>query len=481
MKVFKLPLYSDLSPKQRQWVHAGLGGLTFVALYFLVSALIGGDPMAPSRSTPSAPSIRTLGAVPGESVDPQAAWIGGAGKAITTLQADVQAQQQKQDKVNESLLRELEALRQRTGASMADARADIGAASAAPGAPSATEAPDPARLGRAGRVEPGGTLGGERFPKLGSGGPASGLPPPQRLAAQSAGYPPGLPNGADAPAAVGAMDPPIGVIKVSLAPAGTATPNGKASVTPVGGALTAPRRIDTFLPVSFTRAVLLGGMDAPTGGQAQRDPVPVLLKLTDNAVLPNEYRSAVKDCFVVADGFGDVSAERAYIRTQLLSCVLKNGQSLEVPIKGSVFGEDGKNGLRGRLITKQGAILSNALLSGIAAGIGQGFAASTQITSVSPLGTTVSNSNATQDILKSGLGTGVGRAMDRLAQYYINLAERTFPVIEIDAGRAVDIVITTGVTLDGALAVSSEGSSALASRTINRSEMLNAVNEVADD
>ena len=472
MNKLRIPIYADLPPRQRQWVHMGLGGSCLVALYLSVSALIGGDPMTPSKSTTAAPPVKTLGAVPGENVDPQAAWIGGAGKTITTLQADVQAQQQRQDKVNQDLNRELEELRRARGTGSAAISAATTAVTAAAQS----------------RAEEGGEIGNGRLPRPSAG---SGLPPPQRQDGPGNPYPPGQPIGSyapPAPAAAFAADPPVGVIKLSLARSGSglADSNETSKDGKPPGAATGPgkkeaRRVDSFLPVSFTRAVLLGGMDAPTGGQAQRDPVPVLLKLSDNAFLPNAYRSAVKDCFVVAEGFGEVSAERAYIRTQLLSCVLKNGQSLEVPIKGSVFGEDGKNGMRGRLITKQGAILTNALLSGIAAGIGQGFAASTQVTSISPLGSTTSNSTATQDILKSGLGTGVARAMDRLAQYYINLAERTFPVIEIDAGRMVDIVITQGVTLDGTLAVSAEGGGAGNARTINRSALLSAVNEDAND
>jgi conjugal transfer pilus assembly protein TraB len=464
----RIPFYSDLPPRQQQWVHMALGGIGLAALYLAVSALIGGDPMTPSNSTAAAPPVKTLGAVPGENVDPQAAWIGGAGKTITTLQADVQAQQQRQDKVNQDLLRELEELRRARG----EGSAAMTAATA---------------VGSQPLLEEGASNSDERLPKA----PASaGLPPPQRQAGPGNLYPPGQPIGAYAPPPAAALpaEPPVGVIKLSLARSGTATAegnevghDGKPTVGASGQAKKEVRKVDSFLPVSFTRAVLLGGMDAPTGGQAQRDPVPVLLKLSDNAFLPNAYRSAVKDCFVVAEGFGEVSAERAYIRTQLLSCVLKNGQSLEVPIKGSVFGEDGKNGMRGRLITKQGAILTNALLSGIASGIGQGFAASTQVTSVSPLGSTTSSSSASQDILKSGLGTGVARAMDRLAQYYINLAERTFPVIEIDAGRMVDIVITQGVTLDGTLAISAEGGSAGNGRTINRSALLSSVNEDSND
>lgn len=477
MSNFKLPIYANLASKQRQWVHMGLGGMGLVAVFLVVSALLGGDPMAPSKSAVVPPAVKSLGAVPGESIDPQAAWIGGAGKTITMLQADMQAQQQKQDRVNQDLIRELEELRRSKGS----ASAQTTLPDTTPGA-----IPLPAKP----RVDEGGTVGSERFPRT---MPGAVPPTPQRRAGPLAAgdsYPPGQPLNVDPQVAPAPVEPSAGMVKVTLA---APAPTGAGGIDAIGGkaqggAMAAAgagrreaRRVETFLPVSFTRAVLLGGMDAPTGGQAQRDPVPVLLKLADNAFLPNAYRSAVKDCFVVAEGFGDVSAERAYLRTQLLSCVLKNGQSLEVPIKGSVFGEDGKNGMRGRLITKQGAILTNALLSGIAAGIGQGFAGSAQVTSINPLGSTTTSSTVPQDILRSGLGTGVARAMDRLAQYYINLAERTFPVIEIDAGRVVDIVITQGVTLDGPLAITSETGNTANPRAINHSALLGAVNEASDD
>ena len=36
-------------------------------------------------------------------------------------------------------------------------------------------------------------------------------------------------------------------------------------------------------------------------------------------------------------------------------------------------GEDGKAGMRGRLVSKQGQLLANALLAGVASGIGQAF------------------------------------------------------------------------------------------------------------
>ena len=209
---------------------------------------------------------------------------------------------------------------------------------------------------------------------------------------------------------------------------------------------TEPRTVSTFLPVSFTRGTLLGGLDAPTGGQSQSNPHPVLIRLSDNSVLPNRFRGEYRDCFVIAAGYGDISSERAYLRTENLSCVRSDGAALEVKIQGSVYGEDGKVGMRGRLVTKQGQMLANALLAGVVSGIGQGLATSSTSYSTSALGTLASTSGA--DGYRAGLGAGVGRALDRLAQYYIKLAENTFPVIEVDAGREIDVVITKGVRID---------------------------------
>ncbi|WP_244618246.1 TraB/VirB10 family protein [Rhodoferax sediminis] len=168
--------------------------------------------------------------------------------------------------------------------------------------------------------------------------------------------------------------------------------------------------------------------------------------MSDNSILPNRFRGEYRDCFVVAAGYGDISSERAYLRTESLSCVRADGATLEVKIQGSVYGEDGKVGMRGRLVTKQGQMLANALLAGVVSGIGQGVVTSSTEYSTSALGTVASAQGV--DAYRAGVGTGVGRALDRLAQYYIKLAENTFPVIEVDAGREIDVVITKGVRID---------------------------------
>jgi len=273
---------------------------------------------------------------------------------------------------------------------------------------------------------------------------------PQRLPPPPPPRPGTIPTFASsaAPAVGSGPVAPSGIVSVSLAD-GTLSKAGKTPTDPAK-ANSQPRDSRRYIPSgAFTRAILLGGLDAPTGGQSQRNPQPVLLRLVDNAVLPNHFRSRIKECFVVGAGYGDVSSERAYIRTESLSCVTRDGTAIDVPIKGYVAGEDGKAGMRGRLVSKQGQLLANALLAGVASGIGHAFQQSSSTMSISPLGATTTVDPGKQ--FEAGFGTGVGRALDRLAQYYISLAEKVFPVIEVDAGRTVDVVITQGISLQGSL------------------------------
>jgi conjugal transfer pilus assembly protein TraB len=207
------------------------------------------------------------------------------------------------------------------------------------------------------------------------------------------------------------------------------------------------KKAGSYIPAgSFVRAILIGGLDAPTGGQAQSNPHPVLMKLDDLAQLPNDLKYDVKNCHLIGASYGDISSERAIIRLETLSCIDQNDVVHEANVKGFVFGEDGKAGVRGRVITKQGQLLVNSLIAGIGAGIGQAFQQQSMTYSTSALGS-VSTIDP-EKIGVSGVGTGVGKALDRLSQYYISLAEKMFPVIEVDAGRSVDVVLTSGFSFD---------------------------------
>lgn len=204
-----------------------------------------------------------------------------------------------------------------------------------------------------------------------------------------------------------------------------------------------PKNTQTYLPTSFIKAKLITSIDAPCGGTAQDNPFPILLNITDNAQLPNGFRTKTKGCFTLAAGYGEIASERAYFRTEKLSCVMKNGDVIDMKMEGYIVGEDGKAGLRGRLVSKEGRQVALALLSGTVGGLASAFANQATTLQQTSVGTN-QYVNPGQSV-GFAAANGVSGGFNQLAQYYINLAEKTFPVIEINDQRNVSIVITQGI------------------------------------
>jgi conjugal transfer pilus assembly protein TraB len=204
-----------------------------------------------------------------------------------------------------------------------------------------------------------------------------------------------------------------------------------------------------YLPSgSVFEGVLLTGLDASTAMAANKTPTPALFRIKTEAILPNLYTQDVRECFVLAGGYGNLSSERAEMRTQTLSCVNEKGEVFESDIEGYLVGEDGKAGIRGRVVSKQGSVLAKSFMAGFASGLGSAF--SPQTVNSLNLQPTVQQQYqypSGDQILGSGIGQGLSRSGSALAQFYISMAQQMFPVIEIDAMRKVSVVVIKGIQL----------------------------------
>jgi conjugal transfer pilus assembly protein TraB len=210
---------------------------------------------------------------------------------------------------------------------------------------------------------------------------------------------------------------------------------------------------EVFIPAgSILTGVLLNGLDAPTGKRAKKEPMPVLFRIKKEAILPNRFHADVRECFLLASGFGDLSAERAYFRGETFSCVRQDGGVIEVPMNAYATGEDGKNGVRGRVISKQGALLAQAMMAGFLRGFSDAFGRN-QIPVLmtggvgSLSGTTPFQSSFSQQSMEGGTLRGAGYAMERLSHFYMDMAEEIYPVIEVDATRQVNFIVQKGTAL----------------------------------
>lgn len=254
--------------------------------------------------------------------------------------------------------------------------------------------------------------------------------------------------------------PPPGTVYPSASPQPTGTPPTPEEVVAVGdiGMVSVPvqevvegkkkaegQRI--YLPPSFMAATLLSGLDAPTSEAAKGSPVPALLRIKDLAVLPNSVKADLKGCFVIAEGLGNLSDERAHMRLVSLSCLTREGQAvIDQKVKGFLVDQDGKIGLKGTVVSRMGSAIARSMIAGFFGGLGEYVASQNTIVSTSPLGTTQTIDAG--DALKYGAGNGLSSAFKDTQKFYLDLAKQALPVIEVGATKDVTLVIEEGTTLE---------------------------------
>ena len=218
-----------------------------------------------------------------------------------------------------------------------------------------------------------------------------------------------------------------------------------ATERPVKAKAEAPAvRQTSYLPGgSMAHSVLLAGVDAPVGGK----PFPVLLALKEAFASPNSYQVPLKGCFALGKAEGNASSERADIQIVRMSCVLPDGKAFEQEITAYLVGEDGRQGIPGKLVDKEGRKIAFAAVAGVGAGLAKAFGQQ-QVTNVVTDSGAIT-STVTGDALTFGLASGAQGAATEMQRYFQKQAERLFPVVEIDAGKNVTMVMLSGTKVPG--------------------------------
>jgi conjugal transfer pilus assembly protein TraB len=173
----------------------------------------------------------------------------------------------------------------------------------------------------------------------------------------------------------------------------------------------------------------------------------VLLRITNKGTLPRQFKSDLCGCHALAACYGDISSERVYMRLEKITCTeRKTGELIEIPVQGYIAGEDGRAGLRGKVVDRAGESMRNAAVGGFLSGLGSFLSQSPNAITFSPMtGLAQANPLTSGELLKHGAAKGVSGALERYADFYIKRAEQMQPVIQVQAGRMVDIVFTQGV------------------------------------
>jgi|TARA_R100000049_G_C1950700_1_gene98257 conjugal transfer pilus assembly protein TraB len=196
-------------------------------------------------------------------------------------------------------------------------------------------------------------------------------------------------------------------------------------------------------PNSIAKATVVVGVDATTNTRSQSDPLPVLLRITgparsvygDGKLLATR----VQGCMVNGAAYGDLSSEKVYVKLQRMTCAQPGGRFAVSEVKGFIaFG--GKVGVRGRVVSREGSLTTQAFLAGLVSSAGSALNGSFQTPIISG---GRENPDAGEVGLRS-LGGGAEQAGKTVSEYLIERAEQYQPVVEMPTGAQVEVVFLDG-------------------------------------
>lgn len=207
--------------------------------------------------------------------------------------------------------------------------------------------------------------------------------------------------------------------------------------------------VDTVIPAGTTaKALLISSVDAPCGVHASADPQPVKLRILADGNLPKGVRAKLKGTILIGSAYGNISSERIYIRAERISQIKKNGDFIETDVAAYVTGEDGKYGMRGVVVDRANRLIASAAFAGFLDGVNQYLAATVNAQTLAKATQGLPNRDVINlDILQSSTLQGVSTGLDKLSDYFIRRAEQLQPVIQVAAGRVIDITFTHSTRL----------------------------------
>ena len=205
-------------------------------------------------------------------------------------------------------------------------------------------------------------------------------------------------------------------------------------------------RDGVFLNISFLRATTLQGGKYSVLQEAKAEPEPILFHVDAPSVLPNSVRASLVQCFIMGEASGNLQKEAIDVRLVSLACEDKAGRNLVyAKAHGYVADMSGQIGIQGKVKTKMDNLALRSLLFGMLEGASEKLSQS--LTTQSVASGVIEKQIKAEDVGSSMLAEGIGEASENLLQVYNKLLAMTMPVIEIGAGREVDIIFSAPIEI----------------------------------
>ncbi len=287
----------------------------------------------------------------------------------------------------------------------------------------------------------------------------SALPPPNKMPDSTASTTSIPPVSFDQPSSKTDEIFPSG--KLSSAPKGPMPPQ----IVVLDAQVTTPQKTSheysPILPVnSGLDAIMLSGVNARQAGttpglvggvnSANSIGAPFVTRIKGNAILPNGWKLAdLGNCFLGGSAVAVLSASRAYATAETLSCIAPDGEVWESQVKAYALDADGTLGIACKVVSKQGTVLMQAALAGVASGLGQALTPmAVPAYNTAAVGGTQSYQMPSMGYIgQTAVGQGVSNAAQMLAKFYLDYANEIFPVCEVDSTTRVTWILKQSVRL----------------------------------
>jgi conjugal transfer pilus assembly protein TraB len=209
---------------------------------------------------------------------------------------------------------------------------------------------------------------------------------------------------------------------------------------------------EEYVPAgAYAPAIIISGVDASVGISSQSDPRPVLLRVNGPAVSSiyegNVQKADISGCIITGAASGDLSSEKVYVQLIKMTCGKPGNKLAEIMVKGYLAGQ-GKSGIRGNVISREGDFITKSFLAGLIGGFGQGLSAKVAPPLNFSNGLTTQGTLSTGDVINRGIGEGVSTSSQKTQDYLINRAEQYQPVVSIPSGIDVEVVFVDGFYLN---------------------------------
>ena len=202
-------------------------------------------------------------------------------------------------------------------------------------------------------------------------------------------------------------------------------------------------RIHVLARGSLVSAIAINGVAAPTGNAAQTEPMPIMFRIKKDAIMPNFFTLDIRECHVLGTATGRLRDERVYIRTDSISCITEDGVNIDEPFMAvAVSRGDGLLGVPATKVFKGQELLTNSAYAGALSGFAQAIKPNqVQSLNTSPTASSLWQSEQLDSYAAAGVGQGVSNAADRIADFYLDLAEQVSPILEMLPGTEVDFMV----------------------------------------